>query len=402
MRDMRRCGRARAALAILVLDVACGSGKASSSVTYPPPWATAGAPSAGSGPVAAASASGSGGVVADVRPAPRSPWALGLPKSAPSPAPVPDLWQYTRWKQKKVITVGKSHLYVSRLSPDERYVLVISEIEFAVRIYELASGKLAYKHQLTGYTVSDNVDAVFWPDTAEGLRFVLAGKEGVTLRDAASGAVVERLWDRPTRAVGWSPDEKVLVASRSGIPPQRSDLVFLVRGPGHTLRTVGEVGTEDRVSDWALSGDNQRLVTIGFSHPEVELRRLDTGQQLWSVPEPNYAAAVAISPDGAWVAVGGDHLLLIDAHNPERRSYYGGFKNNINTVVFSRSSDVVIASSYDGRIRILRNDVRTGTLTLIQELRHAGTANVYSLSLFRDGSGMVSSSGDQTVRWWGI
>ena len=85
-----------------------------------------------------------------------------------------------------------------------------------------------------------------------------------------------------------------------------------------------------------------------------------------------------------------------------RLSAYREFKNNINTVVFSRSSDVVIASSYDGRIRILRNDVRTGTLTLIQELRHAGTANVYSLSLFRDGSGMVSSSGDQTVRWWGI
>jgi hypothetical protein len=76
----------------------------------------------------------------------------------------------------------------------------------------------------------------------------------------------------------------------------------------------------------------------------------------------------------------------------------------VGHVRFSPSGDAVIASSYDGRLRIFRwetahRDGRTAlTLSLAQTLRHDGKANVYAFVFEADGDGIVSASGDQTVR----
>jgi hypothetical protein len=125
---------------------------------------------------------------------------------------------------------------------------------------------------------------------------------------------------------------------------------------------------------------------------------------------------VALSPDGRYVAVGGAALVLVDLANPARRAHYGYFHNNIDTVRFSPSGDAVVASSYDGRVRIFAIEsvplalptpssaepvrVQGLALRLLRELSHAGRANVYEFVFDADGNGLWSGSGDRTLRWF--
>ncbi|HEX6275484.1 MAG TPA: hypothetical protein VFZ53_20730, partial [Polyangiaceae bacterium] len=73
-------------------------------------------------------------------------------------------------------------------------------------------------------------------------------------------------------------------------------------------------------------------------------------------------------------------------------------------VRFSPSGDALLASSYDGRLRIFRWETRLREgrsellLSLVQTLRHDAQANVYSFVFEAGGDGLVSVSGDQTVR----
>jgi WD40 repeat protein len=138
-----------------------------------------------------------------------------------------------------------------------------------------------------------------------------------------------------------------------------------------------------------------------YPSDRVELIELRAGEVVWSVPSPRYSNTIDISPDGRIVAVGGEFLSLIDADNPLRSSTYRDFANNIHTVRFSPSGDAVAVSSYDGHIRIISTDMKTPDATLIKVLRHAGDSSVYSLVFGRDGSFLISSSGDRTIRFWG-
>jgi hypothetical protein len=102
--------------------------------------------------------------------------------------------------------------------------------------------------------------------------------------------------------------------------------------------------------------------------------------------------------------MGGRGLLLVDLLNPDRRAFRSHFYNNIGHVRFSPSGDAVVASSYDGHLRVFRYEtvVRDGrtslALALAQTLRHEGRTNVYAFVFEANGDGIVSVSGDQTVR----
>lgn len=331
------------------------------------------------------------------------PQRLVLPRDevflkAPLPAQRPE--RYGSFREVSRVHVGKSHLQQVDLFPGEASLLALSDEEATVRIYDRRAKRLLGNHGITGFRRFETGGVLAWPEGAP--RFLAATPAGLLLLDALTGGVLERLDERPLGALRWAPDRRILAASARG--PQGVLHVFERGREGARLRPLGSLHFSGRIDAWDLSADN-RLLALS-TYPEEELRVVDlhTGGDVLRVPGPRYAGDVAFSPDGRFVAMGGAGLLLVDLINPERRAFYSYFYNNVGHVRFSPSGDALAASSYDGHVRIFRYErVPRGSssgleLTLLRALRHEGRANVYAFTFEAGGDGLVSASGDQTLR----
>jgi WD40 repeat protein len=337
--------------------------------------------------------------------APENPRALKLPidpEYLGIGLPPVDPGRYRKWKQKGRIRVGQTHLSSAALTGrGDSVLLAMSGAEATVRVYERESRRLLANHAIPGYGQFDRGDLTGWPDPSGEALFLFGKADGLWLFHAGSGEPLARLDETPVWQLRWSPDERILVAGLSRIPGQTSDLTFFHRTGPRTLEQLGTIAFGERVDGWALTRDNRYLVVIFYPSDTVELIDLHTGESRWRSSAPKFHGDVAISPDGRTVAVGGESLLLLDVGDPSRRVYFAEFGNNIGRVLFSPSGDAVVTSSYDGRVRIFEHDISAQRIKLVKKLKHAGQSNVYEL-LFHDGGvGLISTSGDRTIRYWG-
>ena len=321
--------------------------------------------------------------------------------SQPLPPANPDL--YKQWKEKALINVGEGYLTTMDLTGDGQYILAMSQSEATARVYLRETRKLIGNFQIPGFRRDsfDRGDIIFWPGTNDEPMFLAGNTVGLNLFDALTGNLVAHLHDSPVWSMRWSPDGRILICVVSDIDTQTSKLTFFKRISPQSLEEIKTIPFENRVDGFVLTRDNRFMAVTLYPSDQVELIDLHTGEVVWSIPAPEYASTVDISPDGRIVAVGGGSLSLIDINNPLHCSTYRDFQNNIDCVRFSPSGDAVAVSSYDGHIRIISTEMKTSDATLIKDLRHAGISNVYSLVFGRDGSFLVSSSGDRTIRFWG-
>ncbi len=312
--------------------------------------------------------------------------------------------RYQTWRQQTSIHVGQSHLGHTSFVEDDRSILVQSSAEGSIRVYDRKTRKLIAKHDL----VTGNPDRAFVLPV-EPLRgsgpaatsyFALAGDSGVDLHEVRSGRPVAKLATSQARELLLSADGSILMA-RGTSDKGKDTLSFFERTGPTSLALVGQLSVEERLDAWDLSRDNRLLASVHYPSDDLIVRDLHTGRLVARMNAPKYAASVAFSPDGRWVAVGGKGLLLVDLVNPARRAFYSYVYNNINTVRFSPSGDAIAISSYDGHIRLLGYDGSGPTLELLRSLRHSGRANVYRIQFDEEGNSLVSGSGDQTVRVFG-
>jgi WD40 repeat protein len=322
--------------------------------------------------------------------------------SAPLPASHPE--RYRSFAQTSRIVVGRGYLYTVDFFPGEELLLAASHEEATVRVYERRAARLVGNYAVLGFGKFDTGGVLAWPEGAP--RFVAASAQGLFLYDARTGALVERLAGEALSQLRWSSDRSILVA-RGATEPGWRDLHFYARveGPsGSSLKSLGTLTLPERVDAWDLSADHRLLATAQYPSGNLVVTDLRTGAETLRIPGPDFGGDVAFSPDGRFVAMGGQGLLLVDLVNPSRRAFYSYFYNNVGHVRFSPSGDAVVASSYDGRLRVFRHEIaaRDGnmglSLSLEQTLRHDGQANVYAFVFEANGDGIVSASGDQTVR----
>jgi len=337
---------------------------------------------------------------------PANPHALELPmdeRFLGLGLPPIDTARYRKWRQLAKIRVGQTHLGHAALTGRGRDVLLaLSEAEATVRVYDRETRRLLANHAIPGYGRFDRGDLAGWPDRGDdGAAFLFGKQDGLWLFDCGTGGALARFDDQPVWQLRWSPDGNVLVAGASDIGSQTSTLAFYRADGPLNLTRLGTIAFGERVDAWALSRDNRFLAVIYYPSDTVELIELRSGRTILRAPAPEYAGDVALSPDGRLVAVGGADLRLIDIEEPSRRAIQGGFGNNIGRVRFSPSGDAVATSSYDGKIRIFGVNPAGQRLTLLKTLEHSGSSNVYEL-LFTDGGvGLISTSGDRTIRFWG-
>ncbi|MBN1609195.1 MAG: hypothetical protein JW940_21375 [Polyangiaceae bacterium] len=315
------------------------------------------------------------------------------------------------FRERARIHVGLGYLDQLDLFPGERALLVSSQAEGSVRVYDRDSRRLLGNFAPPGARPWSGSGVLAWPELAPDATplFVTASGDVLALWSATTGARLASLGSADGR-LRWSPDRKILVTSASGGPLHPPVLRFH-RRDRLTLAPVGSLVFDERVDASDLSRDN-RLLALAL-YPSGALRVLDlyTGADVLRIAGPQFAGDVALSPDGRWVAAGGAGLLVVDLLNSARRAFYSHVYNNIGCVRFSPSGDLLAASSYDGRVRLFRivepparqpDDLRRLELELVAELRHAGRANVYAVVFEADGQGLVSASGDQTVRWFRV
>lgn len=311
--------------------------------------------------------------------------------------------RYRAWRQKARIAVGRSHLDKALTSPDESLLLVMSEMEATIRIYDRRSRALLGNYAVDGFASGafERGDVDFWPDLERGPAFVVGNLRGIALYSATTGERIGALSERPVWSMRWSPDRRFLLCVEADITTQTSVLTIFRRAPGPALEEVRSVQLEARLDGWALSADNRFLAATYYPSDTLELIDLHSGEILWRVKAPTYSSSVDVSPDGTRVAIGGDRAVVLDRDDPTKRATYEKFGNNLHEVRFSPSGDALAVSSYDGHVRILSADPAAKALKLLADLRHGGTANVYSIVFLSGGDALLSSSGDETVRIWG-
>ncbi|MCP4678409.1 MAG: hypothetical protein GY854_23425 [Deltaproteobacteria bacterium] len=314
------------------------------------------------------------------------------------PLPTANVRQYKRWKQLGRIRVGFSHLDTVRLSPDEKYVMAMSNNEGTVRIYDFKTRKLINNYSILGVSSFGRCDVLFWPVAEKDPMVLVAKKSGLFLYKGLKGEPYASLYSEPTDEIWWTDDLKTLVGTGASKKRRGALISFYKRKSPAALELIKAVSYPRYIWAVDVSRDN-RLLAVASN--DIKLYDLETGELLWSTPAPSALWSVDISPDGSKVAFGGSHLEIVDSKDPRKKTIYRKFNNNINTVRFSPSGDAVFASAYDGRIRIVSSDLSKPVATLIKVLRHGGTANVYQMAFSKDGNLMVSVSGDQTVRIWG-
>ncbi|MBI5091503.1 MAG: hypothetical protein HZB26_03565 [Candidatus Hydrogenedentes bacterium] len=306
---------------------------------------------------------------------------------------------WAAWGQTGSINVGHGHLTQCDISPDGRLALVVSEEEALIRIYGIATKKSVDAYSIPGVEPYDALYAVFWPLNPESPRVLCSSKAGLALYDI-SGTLVQSLVPGPAQRMRWSPDRTLLMCLEFS-PDKAGSILRLYRaGAPAALTQIDRWEAPDRITAWDMNRANDKLAVATLSD-QVSLVDWKTKRSLWTAPGPKYANAISILPDGAKIACGGDHVTLYDAQTPSKTSTYAAFNNNIDTIAFAPTGDAMAVSAYDGRIRVLGTDLAQPALPLLKELKHGGTANVYGLVFYANGTRLMSSSGDRTIRFWG-
>ncbi|HNS97121.1 MAG TPA: WD40 repeat domain-containing protein [Polyangiaceae bacterium] len=325
---------------------------------------------------------------------PRDDAFLSTPFSPANPA------RYAGWRESGRLHVGKGNLHYAEAIDTQRLVLAMSTTEGTVQVYDRATRSL--KHVVSVANLDDFGRSAMapWPEGSALHGFLAGRKDGLWLYDATSTRAPQRLDDAFLWTMRWSPDQTVLLGASSDTKSQTSVLYFYRRTSPDKLERVGAYNLPERVEGLDLSRDNRHLLLSLYPSNTMVLADLREGRILWRVPAPEFASDVSFSPDGQAVAAGGAGVVLLDATRPTRRTKYTGFGNNVARVRFSPSGDALAVSSYDGKVRIFSWDLDSLSLTLTKTLSHTGTANVYALHFLDDGDTLMSSSGDQTVRFW--
>jgi WD40 repeat protein len=319
--------------------------------------------------------------------------------------PPPPSARHKKWRRLAKIHVGQSHLDTVDISPDETLLLVMSNNEGSVRIYDLESRRLLGNYPMYSAGTFDRGEAMFWRGPGSEPRFIFGNEEGITLYDALTGKMVQRLSQTPCWEMRWSDDRTILMANLPRIPAQTSQLAFYeVAGP-ESLTLSRTYSFDKRMDGWDLACGNRLLAATFYPSDDIRLYDLAQGEQprpIWTVPAPTYSNSVDISPRGDMLAVGGNRLMLLDMEDPSRRAEFTKYNNNLDTVRFHPDGGAIVTTSYDGQVQVIEPRLEGKPLRRLKLLKHQGTANVYGIAFWANGTRMATVSGDRTVRIWAM
>lgn len=216
-----------------------------------------------------------------------------------------------------------------------------------------------------------------------------AGKVRQTLTAAA-----------PVRALAASPDGKLLAAA--------ADSTVQLRDVATGKPTVSLSGHTDWVLALAFSADGKLLASGGYDGT-VRLWDVAGGQKLLDIPakappQPNappppvnVIQAVAISPDGKQLSVGGSDFQVHQFSLPDGKYQRSlpAHGSSVTALQYHPAGAVLVSASKDRTLRLWVNGA------LVKALE-GHTAWVQGTALMAEGTRLASVGADETVRLWDL
>jgi dipeptidyl aminopeptidase/acylaminoacyl peptidase len=148
-----------------------------------------------------------------------------------------------------------------------------------------------------------------------------------------------------------------------------------------------------------------RRIAAG-SYKSVHLMSLDDRKWIATLDgHADLVRAVAFSPDGRWLAVGGGpsgrfgEIKIWDVQRPKPKllSTIQGHRDTILAIAFSPDGKTIASASYDRLVKLW--DLTTGKQ--LRSLKEHTDA-VYAIAFMPDGKRLVSAAGDRTLKVWDV
>jgi WD40 repeat protein/serine/threonine protein kinase len=304
------------------------------------------------------------------------------------------LWDLASRTAKVIGTEHTGAVVGLAFAPDGKFVVSTTERGEA-RVSELLTGAA---RELRGHLMPVR-GAVVSPDSER----ILTGGDDTYLKvwDTATGQELTNLMRRDVSAAAWSPDGRwVAAGSRDGrlcvyrlptFPPaaeyrQPTNVGTLAALPGGGIVTADRLG-ELRV--WGASGAAPSATFVVRPH--------DSGPVRPQAVLGGGAPALAVSPDGATVAIGagGGEVVLWDANRRTETSRWAGHDGNVAAVAFQPGGVVLATGGVDARVRLWDTSTQKPVRTL-----EGHTRGILTLAWSADGKRLASGSEDNTVRLW--
>jgi WD40 repeat protein/beta-lactamase regulating signal transducer with metallopeptidase domain len=305
------------------------------------------------------------------------------------------VWDLPAGKQRHLLTGHTNWAEGVAISPDNKTVVTASP-DTTAKLWDATTGKLL--HTLTGHTSGLNV-AIFF---AGGKRLVTCSHDQtVRFWDVLSGmpdGTITTTHDQTIYALTITPDEKQVISGSWDKSVKIHDTVT------HEEKTTlipkryrPEVTFP--VSAVACSPDGKTLA-VGGTEPIIKLMDTTTGSVKHLLEgHTDEVRRLAFSPDGQTLASAGfdGNVILWDVQTGKIRHTLKGHVNWVFSVAFSRDGTMLASSGYDRTIRLW--DPKTGkSLDVIKQSR----SGVQALAFSPDGSKLAFGGADKTVKVWSL
>lgn len=285
---------------------------------------------------------------------------------------------------------GHDNLVVDvELSPDGALALSAGW-DGAIKVWDAKNGK-----ELRALTGHDEL--LYWAHFTAGGKRIVSGAMDKTIRvwDVRSGNELARLETEQTMQVSAiSPDGRWLAASS---PEEKVVMLYDLE---KSCEPAGELPHEAKgiLLNLAFSSDGKRLASAGMFDDFVQVHDVAKREVLFTEPAPFGVSALAWSPDGESLYLGGnDDVVQWGIAGKEVLEGMGGHEETTHGLSVSEDGSIVYFGDGSGA-------VRGWNLAAGEQVFFAGEHRdtVADTALSPDSKLLLSGSHDGTVRFWDV
>jgi WD40 repeat protein len=286
---------------------------------------------------------------------------------------------------------------------DDKGLLVAGCEDGTLRLWKAAEGKEPIDKDARGDAVKAHDRAV-----------TAVAAAGTTLASASTDGKV-LLWglppDKPMHTLKAAAAVRALAVSRDGkiLASAGDDNAVQLYDPAAGKPTRKLTGPGDWLLAVALSPDG-KIVAAGGQDSKLWAWDAGIGNKLFEVPahapvppkapvETNVVSALAFSPDGKQIAVGGSdsRVYLFQATDGKFVRQLQGHTGTVTALVYHPAGAVLISASKDRTVRLWGAQAGNPLKVLTGH-----DAWVQGIALARKGTKLLSAGADRTVRLWDL